>query len=459
MRLPTRSFAFFLCALSFPPALACGQETAAPERGAQDLAALADEVLPDVERLRGLEFKEPVVKKGQTKEGFRDFLLAALEKEMNPKVWEPRERFYKRLGLLPGDVSLRASVEALLLEQVGGYYDPETRALYLVGSFGPTIDRTILAHEIGHALDDQHFDLRGRMEAVRNEEDRGFATSSVLEGSATLLMGRYVAKYLLTSGLEPEEIVEEMQGQEAFQAEQFRRAPPYLQRGLLLTYLEGQKFLSKGVLSPIPDVRPELFETAFRYPPLSSEQILHPEKYWEAITRDEPIEVVLPEFGASLGEAWTKADESTLGEIYTAILTEDPDDVEEIDVSDVEGALALMGREWTNAGAAGWGGDRFAVYVNGDRLVGVWLAVWDDAGEAEEFEEALEEAGHEFFLRRAGDRVVVVVGDVAREGPGSFEALAAKALREAKTTRPEPREIPEPTRRRDKKEEKDGEDR
>jgi len=445
---PIRLLPSILLVVALFSAVACGQAAPAATDAQEGLYALADEVMPDVEKLRGLKFTKPVVKKIQSKEGFRTFLLDALEKEMSPRVWGPRERFYKKLGLLPENLSLRGTVEALLLEQVGGYYDPDTRALYLVGSFGPTVDRTILVHEIGHALDDQHFDLKARMESVRNEEDRGFATSSVLEGSATLLMGRYLAKYLLTAKLDATAILEEMQGQEALQAEQFRKAPPYLQRGLLLTYLEGQRFLSKGTLSPIPDLRPELLEVAFAFPPLSSEQILHPEKYWESLTRDEPIDVVLPDLAPSLGEGWAKLDESTLGEVYTAILTEHPEDFEELDVSDPAEAMALLGREWTNDGAAGWGGDRFAVYAKGEKLVGVWVSVWDDVSEAAEFEEALEDAGRGFFRRREGDRVVIVVGDASAEGPGSFGSLAEKALRETKTTRPEPRDIPVPTRRK-----------
>ncbi|HKB16861.1 MAG TPA: hypothetical protein VKF62_12400, partial [Planctomycetota bacterium] len=352
-----------LALLSSVPALQEPEVKIAPPKGSPEaLAALTEEVIKDVERVRGLQFKRPVPKHVRTKEEVRLFVKKSLKEDMPAAIWGPRERFYKRLGLLPADCDFGAAVEEVLVEQIGGFYDPDTGEFVVVGSFGPTIDRFVVAHELTHALDDQHFDLKRLTEEARNEEDRSFVVSAVAEGSGMLVAQVYLTGRVIRS--EPGQaarVMEEMKGVDAIQVEQLRRAPPYLQRMLLVPYLQGMSFLQKGIQSPIPSVRPKDIDRAFRSLPRSAEQVLHPEKYWYEGAADEPVIVTLPDLSPTLGTGWKKVDESTLGEMFTALLVGETEEMPSFDPADPEGlhaALEFFSKEWTNDGAEGWGGDR-----------------------------------------------------------------------------------------------------
>ncbi len=426
-----------LALLSSVPALQEPQVKIAPLKGSPEaLAALTEEVIKDVERVRGLKFKRPVPKHVRSKEEVRRFVEKALAEEMPVEVWGPRERFYKRLGLLPSTCDLRAAVEELYVEQIGGFYDPDTGEFVVVGSFGPTIDRFIVAHELTHALDDQHFDLKRMSEEARNEEDRSFVYMAVAEGSGMLVAMLDQAGRLIRSDPgDAAKLLEEAKGMDAIQVEQLRRAPAYLQRMLVVPYLQGMTFLQKGYQTAIPSVRPKDFDRAFRTPPRSSEQVLHPEKYWFEGAADEPVVVTLPDLSSTLGAGWRKVDESTLGEMFAALLVGEIEEMPAIDPSTKEGqqaALEYFGREWTNEGAEGWGGDRFAVCAKDAALVGAWLTVWDTPGDAEEFEaEWGKHRGDGAARRRENDRVAIAVGEGVDRA--LLDRVVEQVLREAKT--------------------------
>ncbi|MCI0589683.1 MAG: hypothetical protein L0323_22940 [Planctomycetes bacterium] len=426
-----------LALLSSVPSLQEPQVKIAPPKGSPEaLAALTEEVIKDVERVRGLAFKRPVPKHVRSKEEVRNFVKKALAKEMPAAVWGPRERFYKRLGLLPADCDFAAAVEEVLVELIGGFYDPDTGEFVVVGSFGPTIDRFVVAHELTHALDDQHFDLKRLTEEARNEEDRSFVVAAVAEGSGMLVAQVYLAGRMIRSDPgDAAKLLEEMKGVDAMQTEQLRRAPPYLQRMLLVPYLQGMSFLQKGYQSPIPNVRPKDLDRAFRTLPRSAEQILHPEKYWFEGAADEPVVVTLPDLSPTLGAGWKKVDESTLGEMFVALLVGEEEEMPLLDPGTDEGraaALEFFSKEWTNDGAEGWGGDRFAVYAKDAALVGVWFTVWDTAGDAEEFEkEWAQQRGAGAVRKRENDRVAFAVGEGVDRA--LLDRIVEQALREAKT--------------------------
>ncbi|MCI0589849.1 MAG: hypothetical protein L0323_23795, partial [Planctomycetes bacterium] len=219
------------------------------------------------------------------------------------------------------------------------------------------------------------------------------------------------------------------------QAEQLRRAPPYLQRMLLVPYLQGMTFLQKGIQSPIPSVRPKDIDRAFRSLPRSAEQILHPEKYWYEGAADEPVVVTLPDLAPTLGPEWRKVDQSTLGEMFCALLVGEMEEMPSLDPADPEGlraALEFFSKEWTNEGAEGWGGDRFAVYAKDAALVGAWLTVWDTPGDAEEFEaEWGKHRGDGAARRRENDRVAIAVGEGVDRA--LLDRVVEQVHREAKT--------------------------
>jgi len=158
-------------------------------------------------------------------------------------------------------------------------------------------------------------------------------------------------------------------------------------------------------------------ERAFTDPPVSWEQVLHPEKYWTAGARDLPRPVAVPDLASTLGDGWALSDEGGVGEMLLAILTDPKAD-------QFDPATFPQPRTWTNEAASGWGGDRWQLYRRGDDTVTVLATVWDTEKDAREFRKALPRP-----LRRTSlmerDAVVLVAGEPGKRAG----ALAREALR------------------------------
>ena len=175
----------------------------------------------------------------------------------------------------------------------------------------------------------------------------------------------------------------------------------------------------KGNLAALPrEAAPKGdLERAFRDPPVSWEQVLHPEKYWDEEARDLPRPVAVPDLSPTLGQGWALQGEGGLGEMILAILT-DPG-AEALDPTSFQDP-----QRWTNAGAAGWGGDRWQLYRRGDDTVTVLATLWDSDRDAREFRAALPRSTGRTILKRR-DAVVVVTGEAGDRAP----ALAREAMR------------------------------
>jgi predicted RNA polymerase sigma factor len=82
----------------------------------------------------------------------------------------------------------------VLEEQAGGYYDPGTKSFYLLADMPKEMTALLAAHEMTHALEDQRYDIDGRLAKVIDDDDASFALSALVEGSATIASAVYVAK-------------------------------------------------------------------------------------------------------------------------------------------------------------------------------------------------------------------------------------------------------------------------
>jgi hypothetical protein len=189
-------------------------------------------------------------------------------------------------------------------------------------------------------------------------------------------------------------------------------APAYLRETLLFPYLDGLVFCTR--------VRgaggQKLLDRAFRHdPPVSTEQVLHPEK-WIAL-RDEPVRIELPDLGRRL-KGYRKRLEGSWGELGTRLVLSE--------------RLGAGGRERAEAAAAGWGGDAWALYEKDARdAVFAWVTEWDDAGEAREFAALAREAFAPPWrlATREPARVVLLLGAGGRKARGVEQALLAAPSR------------------------------
>lgn len=320
---------------------------------------------PEVAQLRGLEFLKPVeigVKDVET------VTAEALEDVDEELTFEDRREWYATLRAFrvvePGFDPV-ATYISHLGEGLRGYYDTEEKELVLVQrpdlvgipeSYLRKDDEMTIAHELVHSLQDQHFDLMGFSERDYVNGDVDLAVNSLVEGDATWLMVSHVkesdpdlADYVWSELLRP------------------LPADPLLS-GMIFPYEYGPVF-ARTVFeqSGWPGIN-----QAFEKPPLSSEQIRHPEKYLGP-NPDWPWVFDLPDVSSDLGDGWIEVGRDAMGEIGVDLL------------------FRLSFNVDLSAAAVGWGGDAYAIYQHGDdaeALALVWGSTWDSEDDAREFHRA-----------------------------------------------------------------------
>jgi hypothetical protein len=325
-----------------------------------------------IEKSTGLEFKTPPRVESQPRDSVRVFLERRFNEELPASELSGQERSYKAFGLIPNGMDLRRFMLDLLTEQVAGYYDPKAKTLYVVEGGDEAVTGVTISHELVHALQDQHFNLDS-LQHARDDNDRLTAGQTVVEGQATFeqlgaMIGSDNAITSLPGGWDRvRQMIREMQGSMPV----FSSAPTLIQETLIFPYLTGAEFMrrfkqeAKG-------------QSPFTRMPTSTEQLLHPERYFA--TRDDPTTVVLP---APL--SGTVEYQNNLGEFETRILLFE----------------YLKDQASAVRGAAGWDGDRYMLIKTrrGDAIA--WVTVWDNSVDAAEFFDLLDVA----MIKRHGGRI------------------------------------------------------
>ena len=155
--------------------------------------------------LRGLQLKAPLQRGVLTRDEIGAKLKDRIGKEYTPEEVHVEARVLKRLGLLPPDVDYEKLLLDLLMEQVAGFYDPFAAKLYIADWLPLEMQRPALAHEIEHALQDQHFDLKKFATPIKDDGDRQLGHSALVEGDATAVMLEFQAQAM---GLPPDQMGE-----------------------------------------------------------------------------------------------------------------------------------------------------------------------------------------------------------------------------------------------------------
>jgi hypothetical protein len=329
---------------------------------AAEVRRIADDVIPRVEASARLTFRTPPNFGVRTRDEVERYLRRRIDEEYPAERMEHVTAAYRRFGVIPDTLDVRALLLAVLAEQVVGYYDPDSSTLYVVDGTDPAHIRLVLAHELVHALQHQYLPLDSILRGDGPNDER-MAAQAVLEGQA---MVASLAAILDERQFGRAEDLWRNARQDVRRAQEqmpvLAEAPLIVREGLLFPYLAGADFVHWFV-NAHPDTQPYGPRL-----PRSTEQILHPERYGAG---DAPTPLAL-ERSPAAGEPLY---EDNWGEFETRIV-----------LQELTGSESLG-----TAGALGWDGDWFALYdAGGDADAVVWWSVWDNPAAAERFAALLE---------------------------------------------------------------------
>ncbi len=375
-------------------------ETPAPRLTQPEAEAAVAEVLPDLQWIRGIAFKDKVPVTVIDDVKARAYALARFRRLTPEAKIRSDETVFRLLGLIPADLDVLKTFLDVLEEQAGGFYDPGTKSFYLLDDMPKDMTPMLTAHEMTHALDDQRYDIDGRLAGLLDNDDAGFALSAVAEGSATAAAAVYVTNAVKAGKIDAQQFAAMSAD---VKTKRLNAMPACLRRQLIGPYVLGMTFLTRGSLERLQRGFPkDDVGAAWSHPPRSSEQILHPEKYWDPKKRDEPKRVAIPNPSGPLGKGWTRAGSGVLGELTLGSL---------VGAATPAAEELVAGRvEWTNAAASGWGGDRFELWTDGTQSVVLVATVWDSVNDAKEFAAALPPQTAAFGFLREGAKVGIVAG-------------------------------------------------
>jgi hypothetical protein len=379
----------------------------------------ASRVAKEVAEIRGIPFKHPVAVKRITRAEARAFFERELAK--GPKI-EDYWAVMRMLGVYRGpDLALPEKIYTELAGLAAGAYDANTDSLFQFEDLGELDQRILFAHELYHGLQDQHFDLQGyymdmalRLDA---NNDVLLARQAVVEGEATYIDSIYQGRMANDPRPEREQLAAMIAAQAEWSPDKWEEtardlATPEESRARLLLAIETRKrlprFMFETFMGAYVDGMSFIYavhekgwsevEKLYRdHPPESTEQILHPEKWF---AREAPVSISWPAFDADpIFTDWQLLDENVLGEsLWRVLFREQGIETE------------------ANSVAAGWGGDRYAVFRNrhGNNYLMLTFTSWDTPDDAAEFATAYRRVletksrGAQATVRTQGSDVLIV---------------------------------------------------
>ncbi len=212
------------------------------KRSTEEFAAAADEVLEQMSQITGLKLREPLKKTLRSRDDIRAYLIRQLDDDKNPQERYADTRAAEAFGLLPKNFDLDTFLLDLMTEQIAGLYDPKVKEFYIADWIPVSEQKTVMAHELTHALEDQYFHIEAWSKAVKNNGDATLAREAVLEGSAMAAMFDYMLQgtgHTLKElpDFDPAMLMGDMAGSPKLQA-----APQFIKDTLMFPYLSGIRF-------------------------------------------------------------------------------------------------------------------------------------------------------------------------------------------------------------------------
>jgi hypothetical protein len=331
----------------------------------------AASVEASVARIRELGFIRPVPLVIKTPEQAQQTMMTQIARDHTDQDLRIGGASGVMTGLYPPNIDLKRNTIELLRDEIVGFYDPDTKEMVMVqqphnGSspnslgLGASMSSMVLAHELTHALQDQHFAIEKMLNQVKDNDDRTLALKCVAEGDATLAGFAYSAGPLQQNKIDA--LINQLQALPADPVAQRHSIPLALSVPMLFEYSSGSRFVGEAwQRGGWPAV-----DRLYRDPPRSTQQIMQPELYFDHPTL--PLHIELNGYRALLS-GWKKVDDDTYGELLLKLIFQR-------NLPASAPAFSTLSK---------WAGDRIITLQRGDQLTLLWLIAFRDRASADEF--------------------------------------------------------------------------
>lgn len=331
---------------------------------AAKVCAEANGIAKELTQISGMELHHPVPCDFISKEKINEFLKKRVKEVAKPEEIRAEELTLKKFGLVPPDFDLAKNTVDLLTEQAAAFYDYDKKKLFITESTPSDTQEPVLAHELSHALADQNYNLAKFIRQGRKSDDGATARMAVMEGQATWMMSEYLARKMGQSLKTSPELVATMSSMSDSGGGQypvFDSAPLYERLTLVFPYTKGMLFQNAvfqrdGMAG---------FGEVFRKPPVSTQQILHPDKYFAGV---KPADPELPD--PHLPRGYKGLVGGSMGELEHGILLEQ-----------------YVSKERSAELAPHWSGSNFELLESkkAARVVLLYSSEWDSEDAAKQY--------------------------------------------------------------------------
>ncbi|MGH9657847.1 MAG: hypothetical protein ACRD96_04835, partial [Bryobacteraceae bacterium] len=270
--------------------------------------------LRELEQVSGLKTHKRVRHETIARGDVERFLKTRVKEVTRPEEIRAEEITLKKLGFVPADFNLETTTVDLLAEQAAAFYDFRKRRLFLIDVGSADMREMALVHELAHALADQNFRLERFLKQAGRSDDGALARLAVMEGQASWLTAEVLARQRSDTLVGQAAAIERLMESTASGAAQFpvfNTVPLYLRETLVFPYTHGMRFQH----ALVERLGQAAFAEIFRRPPASTQQILHPEKYFAGVLPSEPAP---PRMARSRG--FKSLAQGSLGELDHMIL-------------------------------------------------------------------------------------------------------------------------------------------
>jgi hypothetical protein len=316
--------------------------------------------MADLAEVTAFRIKAPLAFESITRDQVKVFLADKMKSAVKPEEIRAEELTLKKFGFVPQDFDLKKSTLELLTEQTAAFYDFHEKKLFITDwAANKTEEEEVLVHELAHALADQNFRLEKFTRKVEDDSEKSLARQAVVEGQA-----QWLAKaVLLKRGYRPDTDETGKPPEKDDNSPVFDKAPLYFQATLMFPYDLGETF-QQAVFEKFGR---DGFSHVFQHPPVSAQQILHPEKYFAGVM---PLEVDMPDI-----KGMKRLVEGPVGELDHAILLQQ-----------------YVGKDAAREISPAWRGGHFRIFENRKKSMDVLIyrSVWSDDDHAQRFFDAYE---------------------------------------------------------------------